>query len=158
MKNIMVCMGHIKFEAEAGKWICIKKAKVDENTEDIEVARALASIHDSMDRKIWEFLGKEIDLEHLNKLAYEITGAEYNEKKKVWALKGRKSEAQIAEALAKCNSPSISKRMELPDNKHAKEIAKSYLTRTVLDLLGVRMELDPKLVEKFMGAKIKDKK
>ena len=79
-------MGQIRFEAEAGKWICVKKAKVDENTEDIEVARALASIHNSMDRKIWEFLGKEIDLGKLNKLAYEITGAVYNEKKKTFHI------------------------------------------------------------------------
>ena len=146
---------HVLFDAQVGKWICIKKGKIDKDTADIEVSRVLASIHDSMDRKIWEYLGKEINLKELDEIAYEITGAQFDKKKKKYLVKGRKSEAQIAEALAKCNSPSTTKKMTKSPNKHYKEIAKSYLTRKVLDLLGVRMELDPKLVEKFVETKSK---
>ena len=148
-------MDEVKFEASIGKWVCIKKGKMEQGTDKIEAARVLASIHDSMDRKIWEFISDEINLEELDKIAYEITGAQYNEKKKKWELKGRKSEAQIAESLAKCNSPSTTKKMNLPNNKHALEIAKSYLTRKTLDLLGVRMELDPSIVEKYQKEKIR---
>jgi len=146
---------HILFDAQVGKWVCIKKIKIKPNTEPIEISRILASIHDSMDRKIWQYLEQEINLKELDEIAYEITGAQFDKKKKTYTVKGRKSEAQIAEALAKCNSPSTTKKITKSPNKHYLEIAKSYLTRKVLDLLGVRMELDPKLVEKFIETKSK---
>ncbi|MFH0987027.1 MAG: DUF2666 family protein [Candidatus Micrarchaeota archaeon] len=141
------------FEAQIGKWVCIKKAKIEPGAEEMEKARILASIHDSMDRKIWEFIGKDFDLAVLDKIVNEITGAEYDEKKKVWTVKGRKSAEQIGEALAKCNSPSTTKQIPASANKHTVEIAKSYITRKVLDMLGVRLELDPGLVEKYLKDK-----
>ena len=147
--------GQVLFDAQVGKWICIKKGKIEKDTADIEISRVLASIHNSMDRKIWEYLGEEINLKELDEIAYEITGAQFDKKKKKYMLKGRKSEAQIAEALAKCNSPSTTKKITKSPNKHYLEIAKSYLTRRVLDLLGIRMELDPKIVEKFVEVKSK---
>ena len=147
--------GKILFDAQVGNWICIKKGTIENNTADIEVSRVLASIHNSMDRKIWEYLGKEINLKELDEIAYEITGAQFDKKKKKYMIKGRKSEAQIAGALAKCNSPSTTKKITKSPNKYYLELAKSYLTRKVLDLLSVRMELDPKIVEKFVEVKSK---
>ena len=146
----------VKFEAQIGKWVCVKKQTILPGSM-MDAARILASIHDSMDRKTWEFLKEDIPLEKIDALVYEITGAEFNEKKKIWELKGRKSEAQIAEALAKCNSPTITKKMNefLPANKYAIEIAKSYLTRKTIDMLGIRIELDPEIAQKFMDEKIK---
>lgn len=146
----------VKFEATIGKWVCVKKQTILPGSL-MDGARILASVHDSLDRKIWEFLKEDIPLEKLDALVNEITGAAYNEKKKVWELKGRKSEAQIAEALAKCNSPTITKKMSefLPVNKYANEIAKAYLTRKTIDMLGIRIELDPEIAEKFMDEKIK---
>ena len=144
----------ILFDAKIGNWVCIKKGIIDQDTEAMEVARLLASIHDSMDRKIWEFVGKEINTEELDKIAYEITGATYNEKKKSWELKGRKTEQQIASALAKLNSPATTRKINVK-GKQALEIAKAYLTRKVLTLLGFRIELDPKIAEKYIEEKSK---
>jgi hypothetical protein len=150
-------MDEIKFEANVGTWICVKKHKAQPGDERIEVARALASIHNSMDRKIWEYTGDEFPLAELDKIAYEITGATLNEKKKTWEVKGRKTDAQIGEALAKCGSATSFKNVTLPTNKHAPEIAKAYLTRKVLDLLGVRIELDPEIAQKYIDEKAKTK-
>lgn len=147
----------IRFEANVGNWVCVKKHKAQPGDERIDVARALASIHDSMDRKIWEYLSDEFPLAELDKAAYEITGATLNEKKKTWEVKGRKTDAQIGEALAKCNSTSAFKNATLPENKHAPEIAKAYLTRKTLELLGVRVELDPEITQKYIDEKAKTK-
>ena len=141
----------LKFEAQVGKWVCIKSHRADVNA-PLDTARALAGIHDSMDRKIWEFVGKEFPLEPLDKIVYEITGAEYNEKKKEWQLKGRKSEEQIATVLAKLNLPSTTAKMNAKTDSE-KEIKKAYVTRRVLDMLGFRLELDPKVAEKCLKDK-----
>ncbi len=148
--------GKIIFDAKVGAWVCIKKQKIDEGIDGMDVARALASIHDSMDRKIWEFVGKEIELENLDTIAYEITGAQFNKKKKRWELKGRKSEAQFLKALEVLNSQETIKKMNINNKEHAKlEIAKAYLNRKVLDLLSFRLELNPKIAEKYIEEKAK---
>ena len=49
------------------------------------------------------------------------------------------------------NSPSVLKSVELPKNKFARNLAKSYLNRKVLDLLKFSVELDPKIVEKYIN-------
>ena len=146
---------HVIFDAKVGKWVSIKKIKIKPDTEKPEVARILASIHDSMHRKIWDYLSNEINLKELDEIAYGITGAQFDKKKKEYIVKGRKSEAQIAEALAKCNSPSTTKKITKSPNKYYLEIAKTYLTRKVIDLLGVRIEIDPKIIEKYMEQKTK---
>jgi hypothetical protein len=147
-------MDEVVFSAQVGPWVCIKKQKVEPDTKKIEIARMLASIHDSMDKKVWHFLGEDFRLEELDKIAYEITGAQFDEKKKEWVVRGRTTEQQIAEALAKLNSPATTRQMNV-GSARGKEIAKSYLTRKVLDLLGFRLELDPKAVDKYLGEKAK---
>lgn len=148
--------GEILFSAQAGDWVCIKKHKVEPDTRKVEISRILASIHESMDRKIWEFLKDDFPLEELDKIAYGITGAVYNEKKKDWLVEGRATEQKLSEALAKLNNPGVGRRInELlkPTTKNGPEIAKSYLSRKVIDLLGLRIELDPSIVEKYIKEK-----
>lgn len=145
----------VVFDAKIGNWICIKKQKVKQDSPAIENARILASIHDSMDRKIWDFLGGEFDLEAIDKVAYDITEAQYNEKKKTWGIKGRISEDHINQSLAKLNSPSVLRGVELPKNKFARNLAKTYLNRKVLGILKFSIELDPKIVEKYINKKPK---
>jgi hypothetical protein len=148
----------IKFEAQVGKWVCVKKGKIEEGCDKIEASRVLASIHDSMDRKIWECLGDEIKIKEIDKIAGEIAGATYNEKKEEWkANSGKVTEAMVAEALGKCGAAATTKRLKetIPENKFAIEIAKTYLTRRVIDLIGLRIELDPEVVEKYIDEKAK---
>ncbi|MBI4214735.1 DUF2666 family protein [archaeon] len=141
----------IEFTAQVGKWICVKRHTPDDS-QPIGTASALASIHDSMDRKIWEFFGREFPLEPLDKIVYEITGAEFDSKKKTRSLKGRKTEEQIAAALAKLNSPSTTSKLAAKTDSE-KELKKTYVTRRVLDLLGFRIELDPAVAEKYLKDK-----
>jgi len=146
----------ILFSAQVGSWVCIKKGKLEDGTKKIEASRVLASIHESMDRKIWEFLKDDFPLEELDKIAYEITGAVYNEKKKDWLVEGRATEEKLSQALAKLNNPGVGRRVnELlkPVTKNGPEIAKSYLSRKVIDLLGLRIELDAGIVEKYIKEK-----
>ena len=148
----------ILFSAQVGNWVCIKKGKLEADSKKIEASRVLASIHESMDRKIWEFLKDDFPLEELDKIAYEITGAVYNEKKKDWLVEGRVSEERLSQALAKLSSPTTSRRINdvlMTKTKNGPEIAKSYLSRKVIDLLGIRIELDPSVVEKYIKEKSK---
>ena len=148
--------GKIMFDAQVDTWICVKKQKIEEDTENMDIARILASIHDSMHRKIWEFVGREIDLEEVDKIAYEITEAIFNKKKKRWELKGRKSEAKILDNLIKLNSEETMKKIKNIEKENERaRIAKDYLTRKVLEILSFKLELDPKLAEKYMEEKAK---
>jgi hypothetical protein len=145
---------HIEFYGKIGKWVAVKKLKMDENTEPLEVVRFLASVHDSTDRKIWEFLGKEIDLEALDKIAYGITEATYNEKKKEWRVAGRISEEKLNKIMARLkNSGRLLE--NIAPTKNGNELAKVYLTRMVFDLIGMRIEVDPKIAEKYQKDKAK---
>ena len=151
-------MQEINFTAEYGSRVCVKRQKIEPNTKKIEVSRALASIHDSMDRKIWEYLGEDFPLEQLDKIAYEISGAQFDAKKKEWMVRGKVSETQLSSILAKLNNPGMSKKInEVLNPKTSKglEISKAYITRRVLDLLGFRIELDPKTVDKYLDEKAK---
>jgi len=149
-------MDEVNFSAQVGSWVCRKKGKLEADSKKVEVSRILASVHESMDRKIWDFLREDFPLEELDKIAYEIAGAVYNEKKKDWLVEGKVTEERLAEALAKLNSPATTRRINdvlATKTKNGVEIAKSYLSRKVIDLLGIRIELDPGIVEKYIKEK-----
>ena len=141
----------IQFSAKVKNWVCIKKGKVDAATPKIEVSRILASIINSIDKKIWNFLDEDFDLKNLDEIACEIVGAVPINKKGELGIKGKVSEQKIAESLAKVNNPSTTKKFSQKNSetKNGKEICKAYLTYKVLELLKVRIRLDPKLVEKY---------
>ncbi len=146
----------IVFSAQVGSWVCIKKGRLEADSKKVEASRILASVHESMDRKIWDFLREDFPLEELDKMAYEIAGAVYNEKKKDWLVDGKVSEERLSQALAKLSSPATSRRINevlTAKTKNGPEIAKSYLSRKVVDLLGIRIELDPSIVEKYIKEK-----
>lgn len=140
----------IEFFAQYDKWVAVKKLKIEDH-EPIDVARFLASVHDTLDRKMWEFIGDEIPLDALDGIAYELTGA--TQKGKKWVV-GRKSEDEVNAILASIKSPSTTRKLgEHVKNKELKKLAKIYLTRRVFELLGVALEPDPKLIEKYIGKK-----
>lgn len=146
----------IVFSAQVGNWVCIKKGKLEAGSKKVEASRILAGVHESMDRKIWDFLREDFPLEELDKIAYEVTGAVYNEKKKDWLVEGKATEERLSQALAKLSSPATSRRINdvlAAKTKNGPEIAKSYLSRKVIDLLGIRIELDPSVVEKYIKEK-----
>lgn len=136
-------MDEVSFIAQVGNWVVIKKQKIEKDTKKIEVARILASIRSTMEKKIWDFLGDDFDLAKLDALATEIVGE-----------KGKISEERMAGMLAKLNSPATGKRIgELAQTKSAREIAKMYLTNRVLELANLRISADPEVIEKYIGEK-----
>jgi hypothetical protein len=137
----------IEFFAKFGDWVCIKKVEIKPDTTGPEITRILTSIQNSIDRKKWDFLGKAIDLGSLDAIAAEIVGE-----------KGRVNGDRLSEILAKLNGPGVGKKInELVKGKAAAEVAKTYVTRAVFELLNFRVDMDAKLIEKFVDEQEKAK-
>ena len=129
----------IQFRAKKGKWFVVKKMDIDENTKDIEVARLLTTINETVQKKIYEFL--PFDLKKLEEIADEI----YQKKK------GRVKEEDITNALAKLKSPSTTRKLNsITESKEGKEILKIILNNMILERLGIKTRLDTKLIDKYM--------
>ncbi len=149
--------GRIEFFADipTEKWVVVKKMKIEEDTSPLEIARFLASVHSTLHNKMMYFLGKELSLEELDKIAAEIVGAEWNEKKKEWQVKGRIGEKKINEVLTALKSPKLAKRISsVVKGKKSQELAKMYVTRKCLDLLKLPLEPDPSLIEKAIEERV----
>jgi hypothetical protein len=129
----------IEFMAKHKKWFVVKKLKIDENTEDIEIARLLASIDETVLNKIPEYLPFD-----MNKL-YEIADEIYQKKK------GRITEEEIAEVLKKLKSPATTRKLnEITESKEGKEILKAILNNIILERLGIQTRISPKVIEKYI--------
>ncbi len=145
--------GKIEFFADvpSEKWVVVKKMKVDDETTPLEISRFLASVHFTLHNKMFYFMGKELDIDELDKIAAEVVGATWNQKKKVWELKGRISENKIVEVLAALKSPKTTKKINtVVKGKKSQELAKLYVTRKALDLMKFPLEPDPKFIEKVI--------
>lgn len=133
---------HILFDAEVGKWVCIKKLSVDENTEPVEIAAALFSIGESINKKVWDFLKQEFDLEKVDEYVKELVG------------QGRTSGKKIEEVFAKINSPTTGKFLKtITPTKKGREILKIYITRKALELMNFKFVPDKKLLEDYQKEK-----
>jgi len=129
----------ILFTAKKGKWYVSKKLKIEENTPDVEVARVLAGISETMSSKIKEFL--PFDMQKLEEIADEIYVAK----------KGKVKEEEVSEALVKLKSPGTTKKMNaITESKEGKEILKRLLTEIVLERLGFNAQVEAKMIEKFI--------
>jgi hypothetical protein len=145
-------MGSIEFVADTPQFKVVKKQRVEAETQPLEVARFLASTYETFNRKIWDFVGKEMPLAELDKVAGEIAGAENTPKG--WQLKGRLSEEDVNRILAKLRGPSTAKAINaVVSAKQGREAARVYVTRRVMDLLGFSIDIDPKLLEKWLEEK-----
>ncbi len=129
----------IEFIAKHKNWFVVKKIKIDENTESIEIARLLASIDETVLNKIVEYL--PFDIDKLYKIADEIF-----QKKK-----GRITEEEIAQVLKKLKSPATTRKLnEITESKEGKEILKAILNNIILERLGIPTRVSPKVIEKYI--------
>ncbi|ABR54974.1 conserved hypothetical protein [Methanococcus vannielii SB] len=129
----------ILFTAKKGKWYVSKKLKIDENTRNVEIARILAGINETISLKIKEFL--PFDMQKLEEIADEIYVAK----------KGKVKEEEVSEALVKLKSPATTKKMNaITESKEGKEILKRILTEIVLERLGFKLHVEAKMIEKFI--------
>ncbi|MCD4740373.1 DUF2666 domain-containing protein [archaeon] len=143
----------IEFFAQYGNWVAVKKLKIEDH-KPMDVARFLASVNETMNRKMWEFIGDEIPLDAMDEIAYELTGAQKKGKKMVVS---RKSEDEINTILAKMKGPSTTKKIKQHvTQKGLIELSKIYITRRVFELLGVKLEPNSKQIEKYLNKKDSD--
>ena len=134
----------IYFKAKKDKWFVVKKMKITDKTEDIEVSRLLNSIDETINKKVYEYL--PFDLKEIEEIADTI----YVKKK------GRVKEEDISKALSTLKSPATTRKLNsITDLKEGKAIAKIILTNIILERLGIITKLDTKLIDKYIE-KIRD--
>jgi len=111
---------------------------IDENTEDIDIARMLISINETVDRKIMEYL--PFDMKKLEEIADEI-----------YKKKGKIKNEDIVEVIKKLKSPKITRRLrKITDSKEGVEILRIILNRIVLERLGIKTRIDTKLIDRYI--------
>lgn len=132
---------HISFSAKHKSWIAVKKTSIDENTDDLDIARILISIRDSLDTKILQYLEGEFDIKALEGKAAEIVPS------------GRANEAAMATALKDAKSPKMTRFLkELTDDKNKLEVYKGLMMEMVVSKLKLA-EINIKALDKFIDAK-----
>ncbi|WP_131007117.1 DUF2666 domain-containing protein [Methanofervidicoccus abyssi] len=129
---------NIQFRVKKGNWFVVKKMDIDENTEDIDIARMLISINETVDRKIMEYL--PFDMKKLEEIADEI-----------YKKKGKIKNEDIVEVIKKLKSPKITRRLrKITDSKEGVEILGIILNRIVLERLGIKTRIDTKLIDRYI--------
>jgi len=129
---------NIQFRVKKGNWFVVKKMEIDKNTKDIDIARILISIDETVDRKIVEYL--PFDMKKLEEIADEI-----------YKKRGKIKNEDIVEAIKKLKSPKITRRLrEITDSKEGVEILKVILNRIVLERLGIKTRIDTKLIDRYI--------
>lgn len=125
----------IQFIANYKDWIAVKKLKITESTDPLTIMEFLASLTNSVDRKVEENLRKIVSLEKVDSfLKVELEGA--------------KSETGISKALAAIKGAKLGKIIDeitekITDNSQKKEInsfIRFYATRKALKELGLAVD------------------
>ena len=123
---------HVNFTAKHGRWIVVKRLIIDEATPNVDIARLLASINETVTLKLPAYAG--IDIEGIE--------AWFGVKKKV-----KKSEI-----------PSIVERyLDFQPSEFApsgfEEHARVYALRKALELVGLSLDVPAKSLEKYLEKK-----
>ncbi|MFQ5892409.1 MAG: DUF2666 family protein [Candidatus Methanofastidiosia archaeon] len=132
---------HINFTAKHGKWIVAKKIEIDEEVEDVDIARLLISVRETFNKKIFDYLASDFDVSRIEEVASELVP------------KGRLSGQKIAEVLSKLKSGVASRKLSgSASTKEEKEVVKAILAEMVLEKLKLA-KLKPKMIEKYIDKK-----
>ena len=142
-------MKKIEFLADTDKWVAVKKLEITPSVDDLDVARFLASVNQTMQRKMMEYIARSIATpEELDEIAAGCCGAEKT--KKGWKLKGRISEDKINQVMAVLKSNKTSKQINaVVKEKKAVGLAKQYVIFRAFELIGFSLSPDPKQIEKL---------
>jgi len=132
---------HVNFSAKYKSWVVVKKMKVEEENEDADVGRLLLSIRETLDNKIYEFLGEEFEIKDLEKEADELVPS------------GRLKEEQIAAVLKALRSPKTTKMLKgFTEEKLKLEVYKQLFTELVMQRLKLNT-LTTKALDKYLDDK-----
>lgn len=145
-------MGQIEFFADVGEFRVVKKMKVDEETEAMDVARFLSSVQDTLVRKTRDYMDKDMPMDKLDEIVAKICDAEKT--KSGWKLRGKVNEERISKCLAEARGTKATRMInEIIEGKKARDLAKAYVLQTTLEALGFPLTLDSKLFEKYLEEK-----
>lgn len=132
---------HVNFSAKYKSWVVVKKMKVEEENEDADVGRLLLSIRETLNNKIYEFLGEEFEIKDLEKEADELVPP------------GRLKEEQIAAVLKALRSPKTTKMLKgFTEEKLKLEVYKQLFTELVMQRLKLNT-LTTKALDKYLDDK-----
>ncbi|HOP08969.1 MAG TPA: DUF2666 family protein [Candidatus Methanofastidiosa archaeon] len=132
---------HINFSAKYKSWVAVKKMKIENEVEDVDVARILISIRETLDNKIFEYLSKEFDIKGLEKEADGMVPS------------GRLNEEQIANVLKALRSPKTTKMLKgFTEEKLKLEVYKQLFSEIVLQKLNIS-SLNTKALDKYLDEK-----
>ncbi|MEM3411827.1 MAG: DUF2666 family protein [archaeon] len=137
------------FHAKIGDWQCVKRTDIDEKMDPFEIALSLTKLENSLENQAWKQIGKKINLQKLDEIAAEITGAKFNQKKKAWVLDEKITSEKIMEIWRKLKSPHVLKKMDNLGSKEEYEICKTYLYKKVFEILEIKTKIDLKVLEKI---------
>ncbi|PIU02980.1 MAG: hypothetical protein COT55_00660 [Candidatus Diapherotrites archaeon CG09_land_8_20_14_0_10_32_12] len=118
----------IQFIANCKGWQAIKKLKIDDNVPPIDVADFLASISLSFDNKLFEYVGKIVDIKQLDDFSAKLVSGK---------LKKEEDFALVLKEITGVNASKLINSL-IPvtaDNKtkdKLKEYMKVYLLRKIL--------------------------
>ena len=126
----------IEFSAKYKNWVVIKRATVYEDTKPEEIALAITSIKQTLDRKAFEFLG--MDLAALDAYAEGIT-------------KGKaKRLNDLASVIQELGTPAAKAAVEkaIGQKPELKDIANTYLMRRTLQSLKFDCDVNQDMLAK----------
>jgi len=120
----------INFIANCKGWQVVKKMKIDDNVPPIDVIDFLASISLSFDNKLFEYLGKVVDIKQLDEFSSKLVSGK---------LKKEEDFALVLKEITGVNASKLINSL-IPadaDNKtkdKLKEYMKVYLLRKILKI------------------------
>ncbi len=126
----------IEFSAKWKNWVVIKRTTIREDTKPEEIAFSLASIRQTIDKKAFEFLG--IDIMLLEGYAAKATADR------------RKSLKDLGDAIQSLGSAEAKGAVgaACTGKPELEEVARAYLFRRVVQLLGFDFDVNQELLSK----------
>lgn len=113
---------HISFTAKHEDWITVKKEQINEKTKNIDIALILASIGETAERKVEEYLKKEFKLEKLDEVEDYVLEGNHDPKIR-----------EMPEILENLISKETAEKLNnISENENVKIVLKSILTRRIL--------------------------
>ncbi len=134
---------YIDFIAKYKEWVAMKRMGIRPETKPEEVVFHLASIRNTMDRKMYTFLG--INTDALDKLASQITEG-----------KGR-GYPSLSEAVKEIEKPDTKRALQdACQNKTISKLAETYLLNRVITGVNLDTTISPQALAKlYPGVKFK---
>ena len=128
--------GSIEFYAKYKGWVAVKKLEINSDIKPEEVAMRVASIRESIDRKVFEILG--IDTASLDAYAEALT------------KNMRKSYTNLAQVIQNLGKQEVKEQVQKATNGklELEEIAATYLFRKVVQNLQFDFDVSQEMLEK----------